>query len=364
MSLATGREKRVTAGNKMSRLLENEEEDEFYTTTYGGFNDEEEDNDFNTSDEDQDSDVLDSDFDVSEDDDVKSDEDDDSKPKRKRKGVETKAYREPVKKVKKTEEDVKDDNAEKKKHKLKRRKKPDMSSAQIYSAEKKSLRQSTTMKSIDVQMRAKDNEAKAKMLKEMAAKKNVSEVRRLTQAELLEEAKLTEAMNLKSLEDYQKLELERKKSRVVKSVYRGPIIRYHSTSMPVVEESSEINVETELEPQPVKPPVETEKCSRTFITFTDERTFDEYFPNTKPKPKVKSYCPVTRLPAKYYDPITNSPYANVQAFKIIRDAYRQQVQGNGDKKLADSLRRQRMLQAQAKANKAAAEAAKAQQADS
>lgn len=37
------------------------------------------------------------------------------------------------------------------------------------------------------------------MLKDMAAHKRVSEVRRLTQEELLEEAKITEEENLKSL---------------------------------------------------------------------------------------------------------------------------------------------------------------------
>lgn len=36
--LAAGREKRSNAGSKMSSLLEAEEEDEFYKTTYGGFN--------------------------------------------------------------------------------------------------------------------------------------------------------------------------------------------------------------------------------------------------------------------------------------------------------------------------------------
>ena len=37
------------------------------------------------------------------------------------------------------------------------------------------------------------------MMKEVAAKRNVSHVRRLTQEELLEEAKETEKLNLKSL---------------------------------------------------------------------------------------------------------------------------------------------------------------------
>lgn len=39
MTLAGGREPRKTAGNRMSKLLDAEEEDEFYKTTYGGFND-------------------------------------------------------------------------------------------------------------------------------------------------------------------------------------------------------------------------------------------------------------------------------------------------------------------------------------
>jgi hypothetical protein len=38
INMASGREKRINAGNKMARLLEAEDEDEFYKTTYGGFN--------------------------------------------------------------------------------------------------------------------------------------------------------------------------------------------------------------------------------------------------------------------------------------------------------------------------------------
>jgi hypothetical protein len=42
------------------------------------------------------------------------------------------------------------------------------------------------------------------MLKDMAAQKNVAEVRRLTQEELLKEAKITEAENLQSFEKIHK----------------------------------------------------------------------------------------------------------------------------------------------------------------
>lgn len=44
--MAAAREKRANAGNKMARLLNEEEEDDFYKTTYGGFDEVEQDNDY------------------------------------------------------------------------------------------------------------------------------------------------------------------------------------------------------------------------------------------------------------------------------------------------------------------------------
>jgi vacuolar protein sorting-associated protein 72 len=38
MSLALQRSRRQNAGSKMAKLIDNEEEDEFYKTAYGGFN--------------------------------------------------------------------------------------------------------------------------------------------------------------------------------------------------------------------------------------------------------------------------------------------------------------------------------------
>ena len=81
----------------------------------------------------------------------------------------------------------------------------------------------------------------------------------------------------------------------------------------------------------------TEKCERTFITFTDERIVKNYFPERKHKPPLRQFCPVTRLPAKYFDPITNTPYATLQAFKIIREAYAQQLQNEANRKSRGSL---------------------------
>ena len=47
------------------------------------------------------------------------------------------------------------------------------------------------------------------------------------------------------IENYQRLELEKKSRRIQKAVYRGPVIRYHSLTMPLIEEipDNEINID-------------------------------------------------------------------------------------------------------------------------
>ena len=66
MSLASEREKRVNAGSKMAKLIDNEEEDEFYSTIYGGFAEVENDREFVEREEDHEEDYVDSDFDIDE----------------------------------------------------------------------------------------------------------------------------------------------------------------------------------------------------------------------------------------------------------------------------------------------------------
>lgn len=48
-------------------------------------------------------------------------------------------------------------------------------------------------------------------------------------------------------------------------------------------------------------------------------TKDERDANQK---KVQT-CPVTGLPAKYLDPLTGTPYANKEAFRVIREKFLQ-----------------------------------------
>lgn len=97
MSLATSREKRSNAGSKMAQLLNNEEEDEFYQTCYGGFAEIEDDKEFVEKAEEHEEDYVDSDFDIDEDEEpteqAKDNEDEEPRRKRSTRGVFTKAYK-------------------------------------------------------------------------------------------------------------------------------------------------------------------------------------------------------------------------------------------------------------------------------
>lgn len=56
-------------------------------------------------------------------------------------------------------------------------------------------------------------------------------------------------------ENYQRMELERKKSRISKQIHKGPIIRYHSLTMPLIEEL------------PPEPEISVDEDNRYEITF-------------------------------------------------------------------------------------------------
>lgn len=292
MSLVTGRERRVNAGSKMSQLLNQEEEDDFYKTAYGGFNEADDDQEFEARESDIEEDYVDSDFDMDENDEpendmqVEEDEYGNNKKKRQNKGVFTKAYKEPsVKKY-----------VEKKILKGKQVDEP-------TNRENKSVRSSTARKREELIQRQEEREA-AKRLKIKKTPSIEMEYRRLTQEELLEEAKLTEKINLASLDAYQKMELEKKKKTANKCSIKGAIVRYHSVTMP-------------SDDQPHL------KHSRNFLTFTDEASLHQFFPNKKPQQMDINLkiCPITGLPAKYFDPLTKTPYASLAAFKIIRERF-------------------------------------------
>ncbi|KAG8449972.1 hypothetical protein GDO86_016598 [Hymenochirus boettgeri] len=328
MSLAESRDPRKTAGNRMSGLLEVEEEDEFYKTTYGGFQEESGDEEYN-EDRSASEDEVDSDFDIDEGDEPTSDHEDDE-PKRKRRVV-TKAYKEPIQllKPKPKKPDSASSTLKPKPEKVAPQETPEDA---VDS--RKQMRQSTTEHTRQTFLRVQERQVQSRK------KKGPHLDRPLTQEELLEEAKITEEINIRSLENYERLEADKKKQVLKKRRCVGPTIRYQSVTMPLITElnvkEESVDVEgldqeqTSNVTQVFPSTAQAGKCSRTFITFSDDETFEGFFPKSKQgKFSVRDVCPVTHKPAQYRDPITDIPYYNAKAFKVIRDAYKKYITTHG-----------------------------------
>ncbi|OXU24976.1 hypothetical protein TSAR_010898 [Trichomalopsis sarcophagae] len=351
--MATSRPKRANAGNKMAKLLNEEEEDEFYKTTYGGFEETEQDNDYKEEVEAEDE--VDSDFSIDENDEPVSDHE--PEEKKRKKGVFTKAYKEPAK----------PSSSKPKEAAAPKRKRCRIQKIEriFIDTERKSIRHSTAVKSAAtlkrLEKRNEDQRKKVKIVKYDDYKP--------TQDELLEEALQTEEINLKSLEKYQRLENEKKNTRTVRKTNVGPMIRYQSLSMPVMvlsnshkEKASKSQTDTDADESKADDSenksteandnggeekkemniTDKEKSfdcigtngnyERTFVTFDNVQQFGKIF-KKKPvlRPTLKSLCAITsRLPAKYRDPMTQLPYRNVQTFRLLRDAYYQQLDAQSD----------------------------------
>ncbi|CAB0017949.1 unnamed protein product, partial [Nesidiocoris tenuis] len=191
---------------------------------------------------------------------------------------------------------------------------------------RKSVRKSTTVKSAATAQRVRERTSARQKRKKLVP----SETWEPTQEELLEEAKITEQENLKSLEKFYQMESEKKKIRPTKKVFTGPTITFSSMTMPLIEEipisdddeprrdvthqssggslishpefifddDGVVGLEVEIaydavEPVEIKPKevktksvVTDKKCARTFLTFSNEEEFRKAFPIRKP-PKVK-----------------------------------------------------------------------------
>uniref|UniRef100_A0A671L867 Vacuolar protein sorting-associated protein 72 homolog n=1 Tax=Sinocyclocheilus anshuiensis TaxID=1608454 RepID=A0A671L867_9TELE len=336
MSLAFSRAPRKTAGNRMSRLLDAEEEDEFYKTTYGGFHDESGDEEYK-GDLSETEDEVDSDFDIDEGDEPDSEQEEDG-PRRKSRVV-TKAYKEPVKVVRQKPKQRKLAELPRRTDKTKINKYNPPELQEDISKNRTSVRQSTTEHTRLTYLRLQERQVAPRR------RKGTRHERPLTQAELLAEAKVTAQINLRSLENYERLEADKKRQVHMKRQCVGSVIRYHSVLMPLVSDVTlkEENVDSEstLTAPPsvvsantaaVNPSMSSgpAKCSRSYITFSDDESFQRFFPQSPPpRIPVQEICPVTHKPALYRDPITDIPYANVQAFRIIREAYKKYVAAHG-----------------------------------
>eukprot|EP00069_Balaena_mysticetus_P017949 bmy_11122T0 len=306
MSLAGGRAPRKTAGNRLSGLLEAEEEDEFYQTTYGGFTEESGDDEYQ-GDQSDTEDEVDSDFDIDEGDEPSSDGEAEE-PRRKRRVV-TKAYKEPLKSLRPRKVSTPAGSSQK------TREEKALLPLELQddgSDSRKSMRQSTAEHTRQTFLRVQERQGQSRRRKGPHCE------RPLTQEELLREAKITEELNLRSLETYERLEADKKKQVHKKRKCPGPIITYHSVTVPLVGE-----------PGPKEENVDVEG---------DDATFEEWFPQGRPpKIPVREVCPVTHRPALYRDPVTDIPYATARAFKIIREAYKKYITAHGLPPTASAL---------------------------
>jgi vacuolar protein sorting-associated protein 72 len=197
-------------------------------------------------------------------------------------------------------------------------------------------------------------------------------VTKLTQQELLAEAAITEEQNKDSLLEWQQKEAERKENakKKDKKGITGPFVRYHSFVDGLYD--SQMHAEEQEEKEETDGNTETENTTmdgKSAVTAEEEQeqgqvsnmdldatttqlmgrnliTFVEY-PNGEqnqdllqtsdnnlelvdlvdqlsswlekaPKPNKPILCPITGELAKYRDPHTNVPYANIQAYNTIK----------------------------------------------
>ncbi|CAD7682361.1 unnamed protein product [Nyctereutes procyonoides] len=132
----------------------------------------------------------------------------------------------------------------------------------------------------------------------------------LTHEELLREARITEELNLHSLEIYEQLQVNKKQQVHKKQMCPGPIITYHSVAVLPVEEpgpkEENMNVEGLLAPTasaltphastgPINPPPH---CSYTFTIFSDDVTIKGRKTSPTPllKPSRSPMRPTSRTP--------------------------------------------------------------------
>nr|XP_028961247.1 SWR1 complex subunit 2 isoform X2 [Malus domestica] len=269
------RTSRATRGKRMTKLLDEEiEEDEMFWNQEALKEDED---DGNYEAEPEVADEFDSDFDEDEPDPDEGAENNDADERvrtKKRLIYPGKQSSKKKKKKKKviSELESKDGN-EKSSHPEQHQDAPE--EAEVERTVRKSTRTSVVVRQAERDAIRAALQATMKPIK----RKKEGEEKRMTQEEMLLEAAQTEIMNLRNLERVLAREEEVKKRAIVhKAVYTGPQI---------------LSFQSEISTAPV------------------------------PYPE-KAVCAVTGLPAKYRDPKTGLPYATKEAFNIIRQRFLQE----------------------------------------
>ena len=87
------------------------------------------------------------------------------------------------------------------------------------------------------------------------------------------------------------MELEKKKTRPTKRVFTGPIIRYHSMTMPVIRKQTRGTIAMHDSNDTAS------KCERTFITFENDLDGKAFRSTFKAKRLHRNHgflCPITK----------------------------------------------------------------------
>ena len=287
---------RGNKGNRMQRLMADEVEEadegdnDFYQQAFWAEAAEDVDYDAEQEDDEQAHDSFDSDFgDSTESDDDDDDDDGEKKaarePKRK-----SSAYKDP--KAKKPR--APPGKAAAPSHKRKPRA-PASNMPQANFPSSRTARASTKSGSEAAEARAKalDEAAKARALRRKSSSKGAVEMHRLTQDEILAEARQTEIINRASLAKMLAQEEEKRKVVVRERNTSGPRIKWRSRR-------------------------EGDSVLQT-VTFTDcEPPVPDAINATAPRPQPPAKCAVTGAPAKFFDPVTQAPYATLEAFRTLR----------------------------------------------
>ena len=165
-------------------------------------------------------------------------------------------------------------------------------------AQPRAMRRSTQQRTAEA-LREQAVKEKERIAREKRLKKRPKvEEKVLTQVEMLEEAAQTEIENIASLQKMIAREEETKaKAMGTKKAYVGPLIKYRS-----FRQDDEARVTLTLRHMKLPPHME---------------------PQRAPIPPQKPLCVITGLVAKWRDPKTGLPYANLNAFKELRKRYGQ-----------------------------------------
>ncbi|KHJ42990.1 YL1 nuclear protein [Trichuris suis] len=137
----------------------------------------------------------------------------------------------------------------------------------------------------------------------------------LTQEERLDEARITEKLNEQSLKRFCEFQLEEKKKRSERKVEEilPPYIRFVSSFEPAIPSLANAGNGED----------DDRKMLQNSVIFSDEQLFKETFSCWKKIPKIpeQKRCVIFGTPANYIDPVTQLPFSNVAAYKKLRELY-------------------------------------------